>query len=151
MSSQVTADVLAEVAASVLEDAAFVFTERAPGPTAWSETAVAAEIGYGGPEEGELVLVTSPPLAAQLAANMLGVELDDPEVAERAADAVREMLNVVAGALMARVFGTSVVCHLEVPRAPTARPDGAPPPCCTVDLVTMEGDCLELRIFGKGA
>jgi CheY-specific phosphatase CheX len=147
MSSSVTVDVLAEVAGRVLEDTAFVFTDRAPDPASWSEAAVAAEIGYAGPEQGEIRMVASPALAARLAANMLGAEPEDAESVERGPEAVREVLNVVAGALMARVFGTGVVCHLDVPRAPRERPEGAPPACCTLDLVTMDDDRLELRVF----
>ena len=147
MSTTVTVDALSEVAAQVLEDVAFVFTERATAPFAWSGAAIEATLSFSGPERGALFVRTSPGLGARFAANMLGTEVDDPEVVERAGDALGEMLNVIAGVLVARVFGASTLVHLGVPRVAVASAESVEPSPCAAALMTDEGERLELRIL----
>jgi CheY-specific phosphatase CheX len=151
MSTSVTVETLSEVAAQVLEDVAFVFTEPAQAASPWSGGAIEATLAFSGPEQGALFVRASPGLAALFAANMLGIEIDDPEVTERAKDAVGEMLNVVAGSLVARVFGTSALVHLGVPQVrASTEPDPTLSPF-SVALMTDEGERLELQILAGDA
>jgi hypothetical protein len=147
MSTRVTVETLSEVAAQVLEDVAFVFTERAAEPSAWSGEAIEATLPYSGPEDGALFVRTTPALGARFAANMLGVELDDPEVAARSNDAVGEMLNVVAGVLVARVFGTATLVHLGVPSVGARSSPTAVRSPCAVALLSDEGEPLEIQVL----
>lgn len=146
MSTSVTVDTLSEVATQVLEDVAFVFTERAREPFAWSGATIDASLSFSGPERGALFVRASPALGARFAANMLGIELDDPEVAERSNDAVGEMLNVVAGVLVARVFGTDTLVHLGVPHVAVTPAPGVEASACVVSLLTDEGERIELHV-----
>lgn len=149
MITSVTEDVLVEVAASVLEDVAFVFVERSPAPPPWSGDVLVAKLAYSGPEDGVLAVTASPALAARFAANMLGVEPDDPEATAGTRDAVGEMVNVIVGSMVARVFGTAELCQLGVPRVVLAPAPDASRSICAVALVTDEGERLDLQILAK--
>ena len=120
---------------------------RSLEPTLWSDAVIEATLSYAGPEEGELQVWASPAFGARLAANMLGVEVDDAEVLNHSRDAVGEMLNVVAGSLVARVFGTDVLCHLGVPRValvPASEPSRS---TCVVGLLTDDGERMDFRVL----
>jgi len=117
-------DLLEGMSQSVLQDAAFVFVEPAEEPyPEWTDTVLEAAIDYCGPGEGELHLMASSGFARGLAANMLGLEPDDPEVESQGPDALAEMLNTICGAFVAEAFGTDVVCDLGIPAVSEITPE----------------------------
>jgi chemotaxis protein CheY-P-specific phosphatase CheC len=126
MPSDLTPDALGAVAARVLEDAAFLFVEAAGDDGGASGPRVVAAMDFGGPAPGQLHLAVPPDLAAELAANLLGVEPDDPEAADRGEAAVGELLNMIGGVLTAETFGTDVVCPLGIPVVRVTDPGEAP-------------------------
>jgi hypothetical protein len=148
MSSRLTVEVLADVAARVLEDMAFLFTVLSADAAPWPDGAVEATLSFHGPERWEIRIRTSPELASRLAADMLGVEPGDPEALGCAGDAVGELLNVVAGALAERVFGAEAVCRLGVPRPGRALDEGRP--SHAVSLATDDDQRVELAVFAEG-
>lgn len=109
MDNQRLQHTLSLTARGVLEDAAFLFTEEAEGPTdasAWPEGLAQAYIPFAGSSCGHLMLAGSPRLGERLATEMLGADPGSPEVAGQAEDALRELLNMIAGSTLAQVFGT---------------------------------------------
>ena len=73
-------------------------------------------IEYRGAQSGALELLCPRRLGAMLAANLMGCEPDDPEAEARAADALRELLNITCGTMLRNsgVTATGVV-EMTVP------------------------------------
>jgi hypothetical protein len=65
---------LTEVLGEVLQEAAYVFAEPAEEPAAWTAPVVSAEIAFESLKGGTLRLTAAPAVAAEIAANMLGVD-----------------------------------------------------------------------------
>ena len=86
----------------VLENAAMLFVEppcdKSPTPN-YDWQPVGCRIDYHGPQNGELSLWLDKPLAVSCAANMLGIEEKDPKAETKSYDAIKELLNMVAGNL----------------------------------------------------
>jgi hypothetical protein len=144
----VAADRLAAAVLSTLEQAAFVFAAPSPRPPAWDGEVLVARLTVDGPRRGELRLVASERCAAALAANLLGV---DRASAERAADALGELLNVAAGGellnVAAGVFATPACGadadhRLGLPAVRGAAPPGGP----AVSLVDEDGNRMDAAI-----
>jgi CheY-specific phosphatase CheX len=148
---------LAAAARRVLEDAAFVFTEEAAEPadeSAWPETVSQVHLPFHGPVCGRFMLAASAGLGDTLAAEMLGAEPGSPESAEQAEDALREVLNMIAGVALEQVFGDQLweLSVGEVRRVPPAEHrasrHGAD---AWVHLDTEESDPIELAVYLDGA
>jgi hypothetical protein len=103
----------------VLADAAFVFAAPAEEVPEFDGAVLEASLRWTGPEPGEVRLAVSPSFAAELAANLLG---EDAPCPDRAADAVGELLNMAAGALVRERFGPRAGCALEPPRVRSTTP-----------------------------
>ena len=111
-----TMDKLHETVISILERFAFMFAEAPEGKTdEWHGEYFHATITFDGPGKGAVSITAPAPLCKEIAANVLG-ELDADEIApEIAADAVKELLNVICGELVAELYGTKEVINLSVP------------------------------------
>jgi hypothetical protein len=145
-----TNELLLDVTVRVLEDSAFVVTEPCmPAPSLGADVLL-ARIRFSGPEDGELRMRIPKAFALRLATNMLGVEPDDLEAGLGASDAAGETLNVIAGALMARVYGTRAACHLGVPRVVPEQPLPPQEVAATVSLVTDDALGLTLSVHPRG-
>ena len=109
---------LVDVAIQVLEQQAFMFGE----PCAKEELETAADIflhahmEFSGPACGTVGIEAPAEVCAELAANMLGVDVDDSLAAEDAEDALRELLNVVCGQLLTTAYGAALVFDLSIPQ-----------------------------------
>jgi hypothetical protein len=117
-----TVALLAEVASRVLEDTAFLFLDSIEEEPCSVGGALAATIAFTADQPQTLKLVASRPLLVEAAANMLGTEVDDPEAFCSAEQAVLELLNVVAGSLVARLYGTDRECALGIPEPAPPQP-----------------------------
>jgi chemotaxis protein CheY-P-specific phosphatase CheC len=148
---------LTAAARRILEDAAFVFTEEASDPTqesAWPPTVSQAYLPFTGPISGRFMLAAMPRLGETLAAEMLGAEPGSSESAEQAEDALREILNMTAGATLEDLFGDEL-WELSVPEVKRVSPAehvasrrGA---AAWVHLDTEESDPIELAVYLDGA
>jgi hypothetical protein len=67
------------------------------------EDAMLLAMSFRGPFAGRVEVVVGRPFGRHLAASMLALGADDPEICERGDDCLRELLNVVVGALMPRI------------------------------------------------
>lgn len=109
---------LGEVAFNVLEEAAFLAPEPVEEGVLFECDGVIAELAFLGPEPGQkgaLALIVSGELAAHLAANLLGVDPEDPDAEKQAGDAVGEILNMIGGRVMQVWFGDAHECVLATP------------------------------------
>ena len=139
------ADILAEVACRVLEDCAFLFLESADAADdADVGNAIASSIAISAEQAHVLKLVASRPLLVEAAANMLGTESDDPEASGAAEQVIGELLNVVAGSLVARLFGTAAEVGLGIPQRVDPHPTGDD--AVILMLRADSGDFLRLEL-----
>ncbi len=107
--------ILTRVAAGVLEEAAFIFTEPADEFPEWDAPVCRTEIEFSGPRAGRLVLSATRAFCGELAANLLGLEPGDPDAERLGESALGEILNIITGSLTAELFGTQALCHLGLP------------------------------------
>ena len=101
----------------VFEEMAFVFVELVDGDQeSWSSDAVKSHLTFSGPYNGHIYFIAEPEFCFNLAANLLGIEPDDEEVATKSFDALGELTNVFGGILMEKLFGNDTVCNLGIPK-----------------------------------
>lgn len=76
----------------------------------------AGHVDFTGPFDGQLCCVITADLLDPLAANMLGIDLDEdlPEGVQKE-DALKELLNVIAGNLLPAIAGDEEVFHIAGP------------------------------------
>ena len=116
MSTALTRELLTRLITETLADGAFIIAEPADAGTPESEEdVVEATVRFSGPQSGRLLFAGSRAFSEVLAANLLGVEPDDPNVSRRSLDAMGEMLNVLAGVLLESWFGTAASFDSGVP------------------------------------
>jgi len=144
--AEIAADRLAELVSRTLEDAAFVFTEPADGAGAPAAPVLHARLDFEGPARGELSLTASPAVARALAANLLGLDEGDPDIDARAGDALGEVVNMLAGAVVLELFGPEAQTRIGVPAgaelaAPPAGAGGT-----AVALLTEEGERIDAAV-----
>jgi CheY-specific phosphatase CheX len=145
-------ELLLEVTSQTLEEAAFVFAEPAVALLPWPDEIVEADLSFTGPKTGRLLLATPPELAREIAAGLMGTDIDDPLVQAEGAEAVGEMLNIICGALLEAWFGEEAVCQLGSPEVQVVTKDdfrrrweGA---ICSISLVTDEEHRIDAALFG---
>jgi hypothetical protein len=112
-----TPELLTDILGTVLQDSAFMFVEPSEEPAEWGEKVFAATLAFESVKGGTLRLTMALPVGVELAANMLGTEIEDPEAEDNGRAAVSEILNVIGGAFVTRYFGTKVPSQLGLPQA----------------------------------
>ncbi|MEZ5063427.1 MAG: hypothetical protein R3B81_01780 [bacterium] len=158
MSVDPSLDVLLATTARVLEEAAFIFSEPASPASPPTGSVVEATMTFAVTDQpghhGSLMLSASPGFGTALAANLLGVEPDDPDVTARGAEALCELLNIVAGCLMEEWFPDAPGCRLGIPSARTvaateheARRAGAP---VSGSLLSEDAERIDCAAFLEG-
>ena len=111
-------EILFEVVREILEKLAYMFGEPAEdGAFETPHEAYVGSIKFAGHRDGELCLAVSHEMCMELAANMLGTEIDDPDAEEAAGDALKELLNVSCGNILTALYGTQPTFELSVPEA----------------------------------
>lgn len=109
---------LMETAVGALETMAFFCCEPATVDALSPEDAISVEMDFKGPRSGHVQIVTSRFFGQRLASNALCCGVTDPDAVDRAEDSVRELINVVVGALMPRIADRkSDVFNLSLPRS----------------------------------
>jgi len=110
-------ELLSEVFCEVAENLAFMFGELAEEdemPPAPPE-GVCASMGFTGAFPGSLAMAVPVEMCREIAANVLGVDLDDPDIEVKPIDALKELLNVTCGHVLTALAGEEPVFDLTVP------------------------------------
>ena len=149
-------ELLARALGQVLEEAAFVFAEATDDPPPLAESVLQARLAYGGDHRGELVLAAPTDLAATLAANLLGEDEGGAAMTGDDADALGELLNMIAGSLLVELHGPDARCSLGLPRVALVPADQHERGLAEADVVASmleeEGRRVDLSVtFGTGA
>lgn len=111
-----TRDVVLEVIKDVLERFTFMFTETEGETPAFpaGDDALQATIRFQGKGSGVLTVTAPKSLCQEMAANVLG--MDATEIGETAAaDALKELINIICGTLTWSLYGEREVFDLSVP------------------------------------
>ncbi len=119
-------DTLTAVLMNALEQTAFMFGEPGDLTAGFSGDAtsfVGVTVTFHGDHEGECSLITTTDFCEELAANMLGEDVEDEDHPEKQADAVKEILNIIAGRLLSEVYGAAAVINLSPPEMIAAAHD----------------------------
>lgn len=112
-----TPDLVREVFAKVLEKQVFLFAEEMPiGEMSGEGDWVEARMSFHGPFGGSLSLAMPKAAELEIAANFLGKDADDPEVAKCAEDSLKEILNVVCGHMLTALAGEAPEFDLSIPK-----------------------------------
>lgn len=111
-------ETLATVFREIIEQLAFMFAEpvekaEVPGVS----DALGVRMEFSGPFSGWLSLAASRGEGVEVAANILGLDSDDPSAEVRAEDALKEVLNVTCGRLLTELAGSEPVFNLTVPKS----------------------------------
>ena len=114
---QASTEMVREVFTKVLEKQVFLFAEdleldEIPAGGDWVE----AHMGFHGPFGGSLTLALPKEAELDIAANFLGKDADDPEVAKCAEDSLKEILNVLCGHMLTALAGDEPVFDLSIPK-----------------------------------
>ena len=119
MSTNEMKQALVIVAPRILEEAAFIFSEPLEGPDQPGDewTPVGVERLWEGPSNGLMRLWADSSLLPVLAANLLGIEEDDPLCAEKGLDAVKEILNMIVGNSLTEAWGPGPIFQLHIPES----------------------------------
>jgi len=111
-------EALKTTALRIMEEAAFLFSDDLPADARpdvdWKP--IGAQIHYVGDDrKGALRVWADVAMVRTLAANMLGLEEDDPSGAIQIGDALAELLNTIAGNVLTDAWGNALVFHLDIP------------------------------------
>ena len=106
---------LADAISEVIEELVLMFVDMPEQPPEDWQPQIRATIEFTGPYDGQLVLLANNELCDTLAANLLGADHHDAEVLANAHDALGELLNVVCGNMVTKLFSTQYAFHLQMP------------------------------------
>jgi chemotaxis protein CheY-P-specific phosphatase CheC len=96
-----------------------VSREETPG---LDSDGLSVNMEFSGPISGGLTLAASREAAAEIAANILGVDADDIVAQRGGEDALKELLNVICGRLLTALAGEGPIFNLSVPQASPLQP-----------------------------
>lgn len=139
-------ELVQQVVAQVLEECAFLCTTHSAAPVSWPAQIARATLQFAGPRAGRIEISAGHELTMAIAADMLGVDLEDPDVGELADGALAELTNVVAGALVANLFGTECLCELGIPIVVHGAPTERLLATTELTLVDSEGRPIDVRV-----
>ncbi len=136
------ATTLARITIDALERTAFVLADPADDPQALPPISTTASIDYSGPCNGGIDLVASAGFGRNLAASLLGCE--PSEVSDStAAEAVRELANIVGGSMILELGGTDCCYSLGLPRTSASPRNDFVVSC----VLNAEGERLEVHVI----
>jgi CheY-specific phosphatase CheX len=108
-----------EVVSKVFEQTAFLFPEPVDftsGVSFDDFELILVSIHFAGDMEGNVSLVLPLEMCRELSANILGEEMDENEDKDKNIDAVKEILNIITGQLLTKIFGHKALFNLSAPQ-----------------------------------
>ena len=118
-------ETLREVLCEVFESFAFMFGDVVE-PSEMPEVdgdCVRASMRFTGEMSGLLILALPCSMCPEIAANVLGVSPNDEAVMNKAADALKELLNITCGHVLTSIAGEEPVFNLSVPDISSLAPE----------------------------
>jgi hypothetical protein len=118
---EISTNLLEQALAEALETMAFIspLPPEDDAPPA-AGPAVLTRLEYRGAASGAIELACPAAFGKLVAANLLGCDPDDPDAEQRAADALRELLNITCGSLLRRsIAADAELVEMSVPTQTT--------------------------------
>ncbi len=109
---------LGAVTNAVFEQTAFVFPEPADlldGITLDEFDLIIVDVAFSGDKEGWASLVVPVEFCRELSENMLGEDVTEIGSEEASFDAAKEIVNIITGQLLTRLYGSTAVFDLAPP------------------------------------
>lgn len=120
MQIQIDGKSLIETVVNVLEQMAFIFCEPADlqeGIALDEFEFIKVSLAFAGHKSGQLTIIVPKEFGRELAANMLGEDIDENDDCGDHVDAVKEVLNIITGQYLTQTYGDKVVFNLSAPEA----------------------------------
>ncbi len=111
-------EVLYRVLEESLENLAFMFAESIDlNDIAMSDTdCIKVHMTFTGElYDGSLMMIVPANISRELAANIMGIDLDSEDAADLGNDSLKEVLNVICGRVLTEISGTEPLFDLSVP------------------------------------
>ena len=107
----------------ILEDAAFIFTDLMedkdkPQLDSWNPQGLS--LSFTGCPSGYFRIWAGNEFARYVAANMLGVEVEQEDAPQKGIDALKEILNIIVGNYLTTVYGENTLFELGLPEKVSA-------------------------------
>lgn len=118
MKNQTPKEALGTVICRILEQTAFMFPEPVDmedGISLDEYEYNIAKLAFDGDNSGEIILIVPVEFRAELAANMLGEDIEESDSKGKHADALREILNIIAGQFLTTLYGEKAIFNLKPP------------------------------------
>jgi len=109
--------VLSEVFCDVLMRYAFMFGEECEKESILLDNPdyLHVNVSFNGYKSGNIGILASPELCIEMAANVLGTDMEDDNCANDAKDALAELANVVCGQFLSSAYGSEPIFNLSPP------------------------------------
>jgi len=150
--------ILFKISKKIFEEAAFAIVDPCEDDSPQlSEPSKAAHVEFNGTFSGRLAILATERTAQIAAANMLGLEEDDPDVNGKAADALGEILNMICGNFLPAVAGSDAEFQIDAPTELNAAAfpellDSGASMNSVVAEFCVEGDIVKIIfLYEKGA
>jgi len=138
---------LLETLAESLELMAFIMLDPVTEPPAAPEEAVVVSMGFSGPVSGSVQVIAPRAFATMLSANVLGSDPSDEDALVKADDCLKELVNVVGGALMPKLSTSpDDVFKLELPTLRTMDDSEWTSISATSQLAMADGHVIAARL-----
>jgi len=136
---------LMDVVGHMLADGAFVMADPDPEPSVELPECLRVEVSFDGPRRGVVLIDAPADLGVEIALNLGADEAPDET---SAVEALRELGNMITGALLPRMFGTETVFHLGIPTPGRMVGVEEVAPHCQheVALISDEGHRIRVRV-----
>ncbi len=131
-----------------LEDTAYAFASPTFDPYTPVADDIAVSLSFQGPEDGHVLVHGARALGNALAAALLGIEPSDDDAAAGASDAIGEVTNILAGAIIHHLYGSHVLCRLGTPQILAMEP-AAPRPLATAQLLVDDEHPLFVAVYAR--
>ena len=112
-------NILTDVVGTMLEEAAFVFSDPINNEEKISAKTksdlIGFRISFSNFAKGQVLVFSEKKVANLIAANMLGCDEEDDYALENSEGALQEFTNILAGNLITAIYGTKPVIDLSLP------------------------------------
>jgi len=123
MNIQVSPQMLEGIISVALEEVAFLFVQPSEGEAKWNGRIIQADIMFSGPCNGKLVFALDPQLGVEIASNMIGSDIDETETEAKSLSACSELLNIMGGMVLEKLFGNNPDYRLGLPSVKFESPE----------------------------
>jgi len=145
------AQTLVDETIDTLEKLAFIFAESEDDMDQFADAErITVSADFSGPCSGALVMEFGVDGLSELAANMLGLDEDEPISEEEQRDALKEALNIICGNVLPAIAGSEAVFSIASPLLTEGPYGGDTTAAKAVARLTLDDGFIILYLFSDG-